>query len=219
MSENYITSAHIKDNVELNRLVGNGIMNNLSLFTNAMHHMLHNCSNLLCIATDPFGVITLFNAGAELSLGFTAAEVVNRLSLTDICDPVDLMKRNDEMNAEFETCINIGFDTVVFIAAEGIEDLCALTYISKTGRLVHVKVSVNSINDDSGKLIGYMVIGTEKRSSHYDENPQKATNVEIAHAQNLAKSVFLANMSHEIRNPLNTIIRFEDARTLTADTG
>jgi PAS domain-containing protein len=173
MSENHITSAHIKDTVELNGLTGNGT-NNLSLFTNAMYHMLHNCSNLLCIATDPFGIITLFNAGAELSLGFTADEVVNKFSLTDICDPVDLMKRNDEMNAEFETSINLGFDTVVFIAADGTEDLCALTYISKTGRPVHVEVSVNTNIDDSGKLIGFMVIGTEKHSNHDDENTGKS---------------------------------------------
>jgi hypothetical protein len=172
MSENHITSAPIKDPVELKRLDGNG-MNNLSFFTNAMHHMLHNCSNLLCIATDPFGVITLFNAGAELTLGFTADEVVNKLSLTDICDPIDLMKRNDEMNAEFETCIAPGFDTIVYIASEGTEDLCALTYISKTDKPVHVEVSVNTTIDDSGKLIGFMVIGTEKHSSHDDENPGK----------------------------------------------
>ena len=173
MSENHITSAHIKDTVDLNGLTGNG-MYNLSLFTNAMHHMLDNCSNLLCIATDPFGVITLFNAGAELSLGFAADEVVNKLSLNDICDPVDLMKRNDEMNAEFETSINLGFDTIVYIASEGTEDLCALTYISKTGRPVHVEVSVNTTIDDSGKLIGFMVIGTEKHSNHDDENPGKS---------------------------------------------
>lgn len=205
MSENHTTSAQIKNTVGLKRLTGNGT-NNLSLFTKAMHHMLHNCSNLLCIATDLFGVITFFNAGAELFLGFTANEVVNRLSLTDICDPVDLMKRNDEMNAEFETDINLGFDTVVFIAADGTEDLCALTYISKSGRAVHVEVSVNTTNDDSGKLIGYMVIGTEKHDSLYDENLLKVSNVETATAENLANSVFMANMSNEISNPLNAII-------------
>jgi signal transduction histidine kinase len=206
MFKNKIINAHITNTVEMTRLNGYGKKNNLSLFTNAMQ----NCSNLLCIATDPFGVITLFNAGAELSLGFTSVEVLNKLSLADLCNPDDLMKRNDEMNAEFETSINIGFETVVFIAAEGIEDLCALTYISKTGRRFRVEVSVNASYDDSGKLIGYMVIGTEKRYSQEDENPQKATKADAIYAQNQSKNVFLSHMSHEIRNPLNAIIGFAE---------
>ncbi len=203
MFENHINNAQIKDIVEPNRLTGNGKKNKSSLFTNTMHHLLHNCSNILCIATDPYGIITLFNAGAELSLGFTVDEVVNRLTLTDICDPVDLMKRNDEMNIEFETSINFGFDTVAFIAADGTEDICALTYISKTGRPVHVEVSVNAINDYSGDLVGYMIIGTEKQSIRDNENPLKSSHIKTAHVQYLAKSVIMANLSHEIRNPLN----------------
>ena len=205
MSENNLNSIHLKGTADLRKLTGNDLDNNSSSTENLKHHLLHNCSNLLCIATDPFGVINLFSSGAELSLGFPATEAVNKLSLTDICDSVDLMKRNDEMNAEFETCIAPGFDTIVYIASEGTEDLCALTYISKTGRHVHVEVTVNATYDDSGKLIGYMVIGTEKHSSIDDENPEKVSNIETAPAENLANSVFMANMSHEIRDPLNAI--------------
>lgn len=191
MSEKNINSNQIMDSIELNRLNGNGIDNNSSLLNKEMLHVLQNCSNLLCIATDTEGVICSFSAGAELSLGFKAAEVISKISLADICDSVELMKRNEEINSEFETCINPGFDTIVFIASQGIEDYCALTYISKIGSHVHVEVSVNASFNDSGKLLGYLIIGTERKCypiDETDETNQKEisrkimTNIKWAHS-------------------------------------
>jgi PAS domain S-box-containing protein len=45
------------------------------------------------IATDEKGIIQLFNVGAERMLGYTAAEVVNRISPSDIHDPQEVMAR------------------------------------------------------------------------------------------------------------------------------
>jgi CheY-like chemotaxis protein len=78
---------------------------------------------------------------------------------------------------------------------------------------------VNTTNDDSGKLIGYMVIGTEKHSSHDAKNHQRATNIATAHAQNLAKCAFSSPQDKEmaleagcnniISKPLNKRLRME----------
>src|SRR4051812_35633845 len=43
------------------------------------------------IATDEQGIIQLFNVGAERMLGYAAAEVVNRISPSDIHDPAEVL--------------------------------------------------------------------------------------------------------------------------------
>src|SRR5512132_1394720 len=52
------------------------------------------------IATDEKGIIQLFNAGAERLLGYQAAEVVNRISPSDIHDPQEVAARARELSLE-----------------------------------------------------------------------------------------------------------------------
>ncbi|MDO9288228.1 MAG: PAS domain S-box protein [Thermodesulfovibrionales bacterium] len=51
------------------------------LKTRALQNAIFNSANLSSIATDAKGVIQLFNVGAERMLGYTAAEVMNKLFL------------------------------------------------------------------------------------------------------------------------------------------
>jgi PAS domain S-box-containing protein len=45
------------------------------------------------IATDAKGVIQIFNVGAERMLGYTAEEVMNKITPADISDPEELIAR------------------------------------------------------------------------------------------------------------------------------
>ena len=55
--------------------------------TGALPHAILNSANFSIIATDEKGIIQLFNVGAERMLGYTAAEVVNKINPSDIHDP------------------------------------------------------------------------------------------------------------------------------------
>jgi PAS domain-containing protein len=50
-------------------------------------------ANFSSIATDAKGVIQIFNVGAERMLGYTAAEVVNKITPADISDPQEVVAR------------------------------------------------------------------------------------------------------------------------------
>ena len=53
----------------------------------ALQRAIFNSANFSSIATDAKGVIQIFNVGAEQMLGYTAAEVMNRVTPADISDP------------------------------------------------------------------------------------------------------------------------------------
>ena len=53
----------------------------------ALQNAIFNSANFSSIATDAKGVIQIFNVGAEKMLGYTAAEVMNKITPADISDP------------------------------------------------------------------------------------------------------------------------------------
>ncbi|MGZ3410966.1 MAG: PAS domain S-box protein, partial [Xanthobacteraceae bacterium] len=59
----------------------------------ALQNAIFNSANFSSIATDAKGVIQIFNVGAERMLGYTAAEVVNKITPADISDPHELTAR------------------------------------------------------------------------------------------------------------------------------
>ena len=131
------------------------------LKTGALQNAIFNSANFSSIATDEKGVIQLFNVGAERMLGYTAIEVVNKITPADISDPQEVIARAKALSVELATPITPGFEALVFKASRGIEDIYELTYIRKDGSRFPAVVSVTALRDDSGGIIGYLLIGTD----------------------------------------------------------
>jgi signal transduction histidine kinase len=187
----------------------------------ALQRAIFNSANFSSIATDAKGVIQIFNVGAERMLGYTAAEVMNKITPADISDPQELIARAKALSVELGTPITPGFDALVFKASRGIEDIYELTYFRKDGSRFPAVVSVTALRDAQDAIIGYLLIGTDNTARWQVEEERKRaetalreTNVKLeiaksaAESANLAKSDFLSSMSHELRTPLNAIIGF-----------
>ena len=56
----------------------------------ALQNAIFNSANFSSIATDAQGVIQIFNVGAERMLGYSAADVVDRITPADISDPQEV---------------------------------------------------------------------------------------------------------------------------------
>ena len=126
-----------------------------------MQSAIFNSANFSSIATDEKGVIQIFNVGAERMLGYTAAEVMNKITPADISDPQEVIARAAALSLELATPITPGFEALVFKAARGIEDIYELTYIRKDGSRFPAVVSVTALRDDQSAIIGYLLIGTD----------------------------------------------------------
>src|SRR5437667_9104966 len=127
----------------------------------ALQSAIFNSANFSSIATDEKGVIQIFNVGAERMLGYTAAEVMNKITPADISDPQEVIARAAALSVELSTPITPGFEALVFKAARGIEDIYELTYIRKDGSRFPAVVSVTALRDALGGIIGYLLIGTD----------------------------------------------------------
>src|SRR5512146_1557363 len=167
----------------------------------ALQYAILTSANFSIIATDEKGIIQLFNVGAERMLGYRAAEVVNRISPSDIHDPQEVMAHARALSLEFGTPIAPGFEALAYKASRQIEDIYDLTYICKDGSRFPAVVSITALRDDYGEIIGYLLIGT-------DNSVRKRVELELKEATaaaekaNHAKSDFLSSMSHELRTPL-----------------
>lgn len=173
----------------------------------ALQNAILTSANFSIIATDEKGIIQLFNTGAERMLGYPAAEVVNRISPSDIHDPQEVTARARALSLELGTLINPGFEALAFKASRGIEDQYELTYICRDGSRFPAIVSITALRGSDDAIIGYLLIGTDNSARKTAESKLKDA-ITAAESANRAKSDFLSSMSHELRTPLNAILGF-----------
>src|SRR5437868_5403305 len=65
----------------------------------ALQSAIFNSANFSSIATDEKGVIQIFNVGAERMLGYTAGDVMNKITPADISDPQEVITRAKALSA------------------------------------------------------------------------------------------------------------------------
>jgi PAS domain S-box-containing protein len=131
------------------------------LKTGALQNAILNSANFSSIATDEKGVIQIFNVGAERMLGYTVADVLNKVTPADISDSEEVVARATALSLELGTTITPGFEALVFKASRGIEDIYELTYIRKDGSRLPAVVSVTALRNAQNAIIGYLLIGTD----------------------------------------------------------
>jgi signal transduction histidine kinase len=133
-------------------------------------------------------------------LGYTAAEVINKVTPADLSDQPERILRAAALSAEFGTTITPGFEALVFKASRGIEDIYELTYCRKDGSRFPAVVSITALRDAQDLIIGYLLIGT-------DNSARKQAEEALLRSEMLASAGRMAaSIAHEINNPLESII-------------
>src|SRR5579863_3416591 len=172
----------------------------------ALQSAIFNSENFSSIATDEKGVIQLFNVGAERMLGYTAMEVMDKITPADISDPQEVIARAKALSHELDTAITPGFDALAFKASRGIEDIYELTYIRKDGSRFPALVSVTALRDALGGIIGYLLIGTDNTARKQVEAEQKQLDQRLRDQQFYTRSLIESNIDALITtNPAGII--------------
>ncbi len=172
----------------------------------ALQSAIFNSANFSSIATDAKGVIQIFNVGAERMLGYTAAEVMNKITPADISDPQEVIARAKALSLELGTPITPGFEALAFKASRGIEDIYELTYIRKDGSRFAAIVSVTALRDAQDAIIGYLLIGTDNTARKQVEAEQKKLDQRLRDQQFYTRSLIESNIDALITTDPSGII-------------
>ncbi len=160
----------------------------------ALQTAIFNSANFSSIATDAQGVIQIFNVGAERMLGYTAADVVDKITPANISDPQEVIERAESLSLELDASISPGFEALVFKASRGIEDIYELTYIRKDGSRFPAIVSVTALRDVVGAIIGYLLIGTDNTARKQVEEEQAKLDQSLRDQQFYTRSLIESNI-------------------------
>jgi len=127
-------------------------------------------------------------------LGYTAAEVLNKITPADISDPQEVIARARALSLELATTILPGFEALVFKASRGIEDIYELTYIRKDGSRFPAVVSVTALRDAQDAIIGYLLIGTDNTARKQIEEERQKLDQRLRDQQFYTRSLVESNI-------------------------
>ena len=167
---------------------------NLLEQTVSLQNAIFNSANFVSVATDAKGVIQIFNVGAQRMLGYTADDVVNKVVPGVMHDPDEIDARAAALSAEFGKTINPGFETMVYKASRGIEDVYELTAIRKDGSRFPTTVSVSALRDSDAEIIGYLLISTDNTARNQAAITQSALDQRLRDQQFYTRSLIESNI-------------------------
>ena len=124
-----------------------------------MQDVMDAASQVSFIATDPDGLITVFNTGAEQMLGYSAQEMVGKTpGILHL--PAEVEARGKELSEEFGRPVE-GFDVFVTHAREGRFEEREWTYVRKDGARLTVNLVVAAVRDEDGRVTGFLGVAQD----------------------------------------------------------
>ncbi|MCA6504026.1 MAG: PAS domain S-box protein [Pseudanabaena sp. M135S2SP2A07QC] len=128
---------------------------------NSLQKAILDGADYAFISTDLNGLILTFNEAAERMLGYSASEVIGKLTPAIIHEPQEVIKKAAILSLELEQDIPIGFEVFVAKARLGIASEDEWTYIRKDGSRFPVLLSVTALKDINQQIIGFLGIAQD----------------------------------------------------------
>lgn len=138
--------------------------------TGTLQKAIIDSARFCVIATDLKGVIQIFNFAAEQMLGYSAVEVINKLSTAEIFDPEEEVTESNTSSLEASAKKMQRFEAFSYKASHGIIDSHKLSYLLKDGSQKSTYFSFSALQNDQKIAIGYLLIGTDNAIGLTEEN-------------------------------------------------
>lgn len=159
-------------------------------------NVLQAASDFSIIATDPDGLITIFNSGAERMLGYSADEMVGKQTPAIIHLQSEVEARGNELSAESGEVIE-GFRVFVTMAERMGSERREWTYLHKDGRHIPVSLVVSVMRGDDGNVVGYLGVAQDITQRKQIEATLRDGRERLNEAQRIAK---VGSWSLDLRN-------------------
>lgn len=161
------------------------------------------------IGTDPAGTITFFNPGAERLLGWTAEEVVGKVTPAFFHDPDELSRRSEELGMDSTSGV-----LVAGVRPERRPEKRDWTYIRKDGRKITMSLTISPMTSPSGRVVGYLGVAEDVTERRRVEDmlrvalSKEREAVERLNELDRTKTDFVSTVSHELRTPITSVLGY-----------
>jgi len=118
------------------------------------------------VGTDPRGVITIFNVGAERMLGYRAEEVLGKATLDRFYDPGEVAARAAELGAPD------GLGAILEPVRHSGADTREWTWVRKDGSWLAVSLTLAALRAPSGEVLGFVALGHDITARLHSEAEQ-----------------------------------------------
>ena len=132
----------------------------LALTNSSLTSILNAATLIGIIATDREGLITTFNRGAELMLGYTAEEIIGKHTRALYQDAENIAHHAAILSRKLGRTIE-GFDD--YIKNTGLDTYTQedWVYVHKDGHRISVSLSLSAVKRDDGEVIGYLTVAKD----------------------------------------------------------
>ncbi len=137
-----------------------------------LENILSAATGFAIIATDKDGLITMFNRGAELMLGYSADEMVGKCTPAQIHLQSEVEQRGLELSDTLQKTVS-GF--AVFVEKANVlgQETREWTYIRKDKTMLTVSLSVTAVRNEKHEITGYLGISRDITSRKLAEQKLK----------------------------------------------
>ena len=129
--------------------------------TITLQQAILDSANYSIISTGIDGIIYTFNATAERWLGYTAEEMVGKMTPAILHDHKEVVQRAQELSEELGVEIAPGFDVFTAKIQRGKPDEYEWSYIRKDGSRFPVLLSISTLRDRQGEITGFLGIASD----------------------------------------------------------
>ncbi|MEI6064956.1 MAG: PAS domain S-box protein, partial [Pseudanabaena sp. ELA748] len=132
-------------------------------------------ANYSIIATRVDGIICAFNATAERWLGYTASEMIGKLTPASFHDFEEVQQRAIALTEELGKPIAVGFEVFVAKAKLGQIEETEWKYIRKDGSRFPVMLSITALRNKSNQVTGFLGVASDLSKRKQSEMALQST--------------------------------------------
>ncbi|MDX2243701.1 MAG: PAS domain S-box protein [Leptolyngbyaceae cyanobacterium bins.302] len=150
--------------------------------TLTLQNAILSSANFSVISATLDGTITSFNTGAEKMLGYTASEIVGKITPAIIHDPQEVVDHAQRLFQELGIWVEPGFEVFVAKAKQGEIEEREWTYIRKDGSRFPVLLSITALCDQEENITGFLGIASDISDRKRIETALRQSEEQFRHA-------------------------------------
>ncbi len=160
--------------------------------------ILRAASQVSIIATDPHGIIRVFNTGSEKMLGYSAEEIIGKETPARFHLTPELKEHAEYLSQKFGKPIT-ELQALSYMAKKGGYEEKEWTYVTKDGKLLTVYLAVTAVKNKAGEITGFLGIAQDiTKRKQFEEELRKSNSFQKRLLETALTAIFIVNVDRVV---------------------